>query len=282
MADAHTNTTSTTAHYRIPVTEGGKRAIDWLAEHTPLSRVQLKKALNNGAVWLKQGKKQERMRRATRELPPSSYLELHYNAAILALTPPLPVLVDQQKSYSVWFKPAGLLAQGSPEGDHMSILRVVEQLTARKSFLVHRLDREASGLMLIAHSEKAAASLSALFQNRLIDKRYLVAVRGQWQPELPLVIDQPLDGKTAVTTIEQASYDAGNDQTRLKLSIDSGRKHQIRRHLAGIHQPVIGDWRYGERRGDEPLKLQAFELDYLCPLANRRRHYSVPSELALN
>lgn len=271
-----------TQYYRIHITEADKRAIDWLAENTPISRMQLKKALNNGAVWLKQGKKQERMRRATRELPVGSTLELHYNAEIMAQTPPLLTVVDHQKSYTVFFKPAGVLSQGSPEGDHMSALRIAEQQTGRKTYLIHRLDREASGLLIIGHSEKAAALLSQMFQKREINKRYLVAVKGEWQPELPLVLDNDIDGKNAVTVIEQARYDAGNDQTYLRLTIETGRQHQIRRHLAEAGYPVIGDWRYGKRESGETLKLQAFELEYLCPLANRLRHYTVPADLALN
>ena len=274
--------TNATQRYTINIDQDGKRAIDWLAEHTPISRMQLKKALNNGAVWLKQGKKQERMRRATRELPQGCVLELHYNAEVMAQVAQPLTVIDHQKSYTVFFKPAGVLSQGSPEGDHMSALRIAEQQTNRKTYLIHRLDREASGLLIIAHSEKAAALLSQMFQNREIEKRYLVAVKGEWQPELPLVLDSDLDGKHAVTVIEQARFDAGNDQTYLRLAIETGRQHQIRRHLADAGHPVIGDWRYGERLTGESLKLQAFELEYLCPLANRLRRYSVPPELALN
>ncbi|MBK8287399.1 MAG: RNA pseudouridine synthase [Cellvibrionales bacterium] len=165
---------------KIPITSNGKRAIDWLAENSPLSRMQLKKALANGAVWLHTGKKQERLRRATRELPANSTLHMYYDAAILALEPPTPTLVCDENQYSVWYKPAGLLSQGSKQGDHCSLLRIVEQTMNRKTFLVHRLDREANGLMLVAHTEKAAAALSGLFQKNRIDKYY---APGRWRME---------------------------------------------------------------------------------------------------
>jgi tRNA pseudouridine32 synthase/23S rRNA pseudouridine746 synthase len=167
---------------KIPITSNGKRAIDWLAENSPLSRMQLKKALANGAVWLHTGKKQERLRRATRELPANSTLHMYYDAAILALEPPTPTLVCDENQYSVWYKPAGLLSQGSKQGDHCSLLRIVEQTMNRKTFLVHRLDREANGLMLVAHTEKAAAALSGLFQKNRIDKHYRASVAGEWRP----------------------------------------------------------------------------------------------------
>lgn len=265
----------------IAITTSGKRAIDWLAENTPVSRMQLKKALANGAVWLQVGKKQERLRRATRELPANSTLHIYYDADIMALTPPMPTLVADERSYSVWYKPSGLLSQGSQQGDHCSLLRLVEQLTQRKVFLVHRLDREASGLMMVAHGEKAAAALSALFQHNRIAKHYRARVAGQWMPDvLPLRIDSDIDGKQAVTWIDNAAYDAGNACTHLQIRIDTGRKHQIRRHLASLGHPVIGDARYGQSDGSAAMALQAFRMEYLCPLANRKRTFTVPENPA--
>lgn len=267
----------------ISITSNGKRAIDWLADNTLLSRMQLKKALAHGAVWLQVGKRQERMRRATRELPEKSTLHIFYDADILAIEPPVPTLVSDENQYSVWYKPAGLLSQGSKQGDHCSLLRIVEQTMNRKAFLVHRLDREASGLMLIAHTEKAASALSDLFQNNKINKHYRASVSGEWRPAdlapekiLPLKIDSEIDGKHAVTWIDHAVYDAGNQQTHLQIHIDTGRKHQIRRHLASLGHPVIGDARYGQPTGSASIALQACRIEYLCPLFNRKRIYTAP------
>jgi tRNA pseudouridine32 synthase/23S rRNA pseudouridine746 synthase len=271
-----TNQPVTSFEKSIAIDASSKRAIDWLAEQTPLSRMQLKKAMTHGAVWLQIGKKQERLRRATRELPTNSMLHIYYDAEILALTPPMPVLIAKEPSYSVWYKPAGLLAQGSRQGDHCSLLRIVEQLTQRKTFLVHRLDREANGLMLIAHTEKAAAALSALFQHNRIAKYYRASVVGQLTVNSTLKIDAPLDGKHAVTWIDSATYDAGNHCTHLQLHIDTGRKHQIRRHLAQLGHPVLGDARYGTASKNTALALTACRIEFLCPLANRNRQFILP------
>ncbi len=266
----------------VTITSKGKRAIDWLAENTPLSRMQLKKAMAAGAVWLQTGKQQERFRRATREVLPKSILHVHFDAAILALIPPVPQLIADEKHYSVWFKPAGLLSQGTLQGDHCSLLRIAEQQLNRKAFLVHRLDREASGLMLIAHNEKAAAALSGLFHNHTIQKFYRITVQGKLAvATLPFCIDAELDGKHAVTWINSANFDANSNTSALDLRIDTGRKHQIRRHLAGIGHPVVGDPRYGTHQAGEAkgtLALQAYRITYHCPVFNRPRQYSLESE----
>jgi tRNA pseudouridine32 synthase/23S rRNA pseudouridine746 synthase len=270
-----------TCEKSIAITENGKRAIDWLADNTPLSRMQLKKALACGAVWLQTGKRQERLRRATRELPANTILHIYFDADIIAIDPPSPTLVADEEKYSVWFKPPGLLSQGSKQGDHCALLRIVEQQLNRKVFLVHRLDREASGLMLIAHTEKAAAALSDLFQSSKIAKHYRASVLGELKlSTLPFMIDSDIDGKHAVTWIDSAVYDAGNRQTHLQIHIDTGRKHQIRRHLAELGHAVVGDARYGKPDGGQVMALQACRIEYVCPLFNRKRnYYFAPSSL---
>ena len=97
-----------------------------LAQVSGLSRTTVKDAMTRGAVWLKRGKSQKRIRRATFKGSAGDQLVLHYNADILALRPPAPELVADERHYSIWIKPAGLLAQGSPEGDHCSLLRQAE------------------------------------------------------------------------------------------------------------------------------------------------------------
>src|SRR5690606_8635717 len=110
---------------------------------------RIKDAMNKGAVWHKRGSKTRRLRRATQILSAGDELALYYNPDVLALVPPAPVLLADESQYSVWIKPAGLLAQGSQEGDHCALLRLAELALGRPVFLVHRLDREAAGLMLI-------------------------------------------------------------------------------------------------------------------------------------
>ncbi len=261
----------------IPITEAGRRVIDWLAENTPISRMQLKKAINAGAIVLQTGNRHQRMRRATILLPINSTLHVYYDADIVALVPPQPTLIKMEKGYSVWFKPAGLLSQGSKQGDHCSLMRIVELQTGKHAFLVHRLDLEASGLMLVAHTDITAAALSSLFHTNTIYKCYRATVSGELAlPELPFKVDADVDRKKAVTWIDTVSYDAATHQTQVRVHIDTGRKHQIRRHLAGLGHPVIGDSRYGTGQASKEMMLQAYRLEFVCPIADKKRSYSLP------
>lgn len=257
------------------VEQSGQTALDCLAEIGTLSKQQIKQCMAKGAVWLQKGKHQQRLRRVKKKVSSGEQLHLYFDAHILSQTVPQVSLVLDLKRYSVWNKPAGMLAQGTMWGDHCSLLRVSEQFftPARQTFLVHRLDREASGLMMISHDKQAAALLSALFQSRNVDKQYHVTVQGKLAVA-EQTIEQPLDGKNASTTLKVRSYDAETDQTQLLVSIDTGRKHQIRRHCAAIGHPVVGDSRYGQA-DPEGLQLRAVSLGFDCPITRQKQRLSL-------
>jgi tRNA pseudouridine32 synthase/23S rRNA pseudouridine746 synthase len=248
-----------------------------LAAASGLSKGRIKEAMGKGAVWLRHGKKRRRLRRATTIPSSGDVLELYYNEKLLARKPPLSDCLVDEGPYSLWYKPAGLLAQGNNYGDHCSLLRQAELRTRRPVFLVHRLDREAAGLMLIAHSREAAARLSRLFRENSIDKTYVVRVSGRLQAPQG-AIDQPLDGKTARTEYVVSHYDSDADTTLVSVTLKSGRLHQIRRHFALLGHPVMGDPRYGSDNKDAAgLQLQAVGLAFRCPISGAHRAYRLPS-----
>jgi tRNA pseudouridine32 synthase/23S rRNA pseudouridine746 synthase len=264
--------------FRITAATGGERVIDLLAEQTGLPRQRLKDALVKGAVWLKRGGSEQRLRRATRTLLRGDQLVLFYDPDVLARSGPEPTLLSDERDYSVWHKPAGLLAQGTRYGDHCALLRLAEQQLQRPVFLVHRLDREAQGLMLIAHTARAAADLSRLWQGRAVRKLYQVEVEGiLGEVGERGAMDAPLDGKPARSEYEITAVDPGRGRSQLLITLITGRKHQIRRHCAGRGAPVAGDYRYG--RGGEPLALTAVSLGFRCPLTGVERVYELPPAL---
>lgn len=264
--------------YRLTAALGGERVIDLLAGHTGLPRQRLKDALIKGAVWLKRGGSEQRLRRATRTLLRGDQLSLFYDPEVLARSAPEPVLLSDERDYSLWYKPAGLLAQGTRYGDHCALLRMAEQQLQRPTFLVHRLDREAQGLMLIAHTSRAAAALSQLWQGRAVRKLYRVEVEGMLgEAGERGVMDAPLDGKPARSEYEIIAVDRERGRSQLLITLITGRKHQIRRHCAGRGAPVVGDYRYG--RAGDALALTAVGLGFRCPLTRTERMYELPPAL---
>lgn len=262
--------------FHITVNSDDARALDVLAEATQLPKARLKDALNKGAVWLHLRGKEQRLRRATKSLRRGDRLALYYDSELLALQSPQAQLIADEKAYSVWNKPAGMLAQGTRYGDHCALLRYCEKYfePARDCFLVHRLDREAEGLMLIAHTRKAADAFSQLWQRHDIKKQYRVTVHGKLgEIGERKIIATPLDDKPSETHIEVSAYDVDKDRTALDVILISGRKHQIRRHLASVGFSVIGDYRYG--RGGEPLALRAVSLAFKCPLSGKEKRFSI-------
>lgn len=264
----------------LHATRQGQTALDLLAT-TGLSKQRLKDAMNKGAVWWKRKNKTLRLRRATQPLDEGALVQLFYDPLVLAREPEPPVLIARHKSYSVWYKPPGLLSQGSQWGDHCSLLRQAELQDPgkRPCFLVHRLDGDAAGLMLIAHNAASAAKLSALFQSRDLDKQYQTRVEGKF-PLQPAAItfDQAIDGKAAITRVAPVNYDPTGNTTLLQIKIETGRKHQIRRHLSLAGFPIAGDRLYGSRHKGE-LQLLAWRLAFVCPETGKPVCYQLPTEL---
>lgn len=258
----------------------GSLAIDLLAADTPLSKQKLKQAMAKGGVWLKKARGgRRRLRRAKTELEQGDIIELHYDTYILDSTVSPPTLVADKKRYSVWYKPENMLSQGSKFADHCAITRWVEKnhQPKRAVYLVHRLDRAASGLMLLAHDQQTAAKLSKLFSTRNIKKRYEVSVAGQFDASLPLQLDTPLDGKNAESVVLEAK--SVGAVTELLVEIKTGRKHQIRRHLSEKGWPVLGDKIYGDHQQKGALMLRANYLAFVCPLSNAPVSFVLPADL---
>lgn len=243
-------------------------AVDVLAAHVSnVSKSKLKDAMTKGAVLLRRGKQAKRLRRAQADVLAGDRLELHYDDDILTRATLAASLVHDAGSYSVWFKPAGMLSQGNEWGDHLALLRVVELHFSQRRpvFLVHRLDREASGLVIIAHKQQAAAEFSQLIQQRKIEKRYRIMVKGLLSAELQQTakVLEPLDGKPCETKFTVLRTQQEPARTWLDIELITGRKHQIRRHFAAIGHPVMGDPQYGRNNQDDAgLALQAVQLRF--------------------
>jgi len=256
-------------------------ALDILASNTPLSKQKLKRVMSNGAVWLENDKGINRLRRAKKPVHEGETLHLYYDEAIQETHPEPAELIADEGDYSIWNKPYGMYSQGSRWGDHCTIYRWAESQLQRPSFLVHRLDRAASGLIIVAHSKKTAAAFARLFEKRKIKKLYRIEVTGNYQElreiiqTLPYLISSPIDDKAAVSKIIAIEESENKHRIIVHLEIETGRKHQIRKHMAALGHPVIGDRLYGSTQLEENLQLQSRYLKFDCPITGTTREYSL-------
>jgi 23S rRNA pseudouridine955/2504/2580 synthase len=177
---------------------------------------------------------------------------------------------------AVFDKPAGLAVQGGA-GVKTSLDNLLEAEWGARPFLVHRLDKDTSGALLVAKSREAAACFSGLIEGRLARKEYIAVCSAPPDKALPAagVIDDCIVVKgreqTARTRFSRLSPPAGaagdggtagnsgafgSGTVVLSIELGTGRMHQIRRHLALIGCPVLGDDKYGDFALNKKLRKE--------------------------
>lgn len=287
------------------ITQDNTTSIDGLSAACELSNSKIKECMSKGAVWLQRRgastSSTRPIRRAKTRLASGDKLFLYFNAAVLEQVPPSPELIEDKQDYSLWYKPSGMLSHGSKWGDHCSITRWIEQHHPgqRPCYLVHRLDRATTGLMLIAHTKKMAAQLCEQFETRQTHKRYRALVAGKFPQQLTenvkkkvtrdcITFHTPIDGKAAHTDAQLIEYHSQHDISLLDITLHTGRKHQIRKHLSQAGSPILGDRLYNPRFADSStldkesitpppdLQLQAYHLGFTCPISHNYQEVTLP------
>lgn len=166
-------------------------------------------------------------------------------------------------------KPAGMLTIPDRYDETLVSLYKILEKRYQKIFIVHRLDRETSGLILFAKDEAAHKYLSQLFENRNVEKFYCGIIRGSLQNKKG-IIDEPIaehpakgmmvidkKGKASVTEYE-VMEDYGL-YSLMKFKIQTGRTHQIRVHMKHLGHPIVCDEIYGSA---QPILLSSFKKKY--------------------
>jgi tRNA pseudouridine32 synthase / 23S rRNA pseudouridine746 synthase len=251
---------------------------------TSMSRLELsvaKDAAEKGAVWRqKRGKgKILRERNIATSLHPQDLIIFNYDPKVLSLKTPIPPrLIFETKHYGVWYKPAGMVSQGTQSGDHTSLLRFTELHRKRETFLIHRLDRETMGVVLIGYSSEGAHLLSELFQKNEVRKIYQARVSGSMPQGSKQTINASLDGKESITHIEVLKQ--FETECLLQAELETGRLHQIRRHLDFIGHPVMGDPKYGKNNKNKSgLQLLSKSISFYDPWDKSLKTYECVESL---
>jgi len=232
------------------------------------------------------------------------------DAELLAQEIPLDIVYEDQHLLVV-NKPAGMVvhpAPGHPEGTLVNaLLAYAPELAAGRAGrdqddgrpgIVHRLDRDTSGLILVARNEKVRRALQRQFQERQVTKAYLALLDGHLQPawgRIEAAIGRDPNhrqrmavlagGREAITeyhVLEQFAHEVGPAAGRFSLveaQPHTGRTHQIRVHFSSIGHPVVADPVYGRRRCPLPLDrqfLHAWRLAFQHPVARKRVDLEAP------
>lgn len=170
-------------------------------------------------------------------------------------------------------------------------LQIVRDMMGQHVNLVHRLDHQASGVLLFALSSERTKELQAAMQHPSARKRYVALVRGTAKGDGPVTVNNPMkddEGKErdALTVVWRL---AASEEPRCSLLLAeprTGRFHQVRRHLRDLHHPIVGDTKHGdshvnrafrEQWGVERLALHALSLD--LPEAGIAIHCPLPDDL---
>lgn len=179
-------------------------------------------------------------------------------------------------------KPSGVPVQGDPSGDP-ALLDIVSRYARQPLYLINRLDRPVSGVVLFARKKEAAAALSEQFRTRKISKEYLAVTESGAEGEEELVHwIRKLPGSAKVILCEPNEKASQECHLPVKwvgktdryylctLTPDSGYSHQIRAQLAFAGYPIKGDVKYGARRKnrDRSIYLHAFRLHFFHPVTN--------------
>jgi 23S rRNA pseudouridine1911/1915/1917 synthase len=277
----------------LQVTESAVRLDKYLAgEYPELSRSILQKLIKQGCILVNDfaAKPSQKL-----NVGDSIYVALPPPEKISLVAEPIPVdVIYEDDDLLVICKPAGLVVHPSPgHTTHTLVNALLARCPDLAGFgdamrpgIVHRLDRDTSGLMIIARNSRAQQYLINQFKDRSVSKGYLVLVKGKLTPGQG-IIDAPIgrdpsnrkrmavvtSGRQARTGYKVKEYLDG--YTLLDITTETGRTHQIRVHLSAIGYPVVGDPVYGVRSPYVKRQfVHAYRLGFRLPASGQYREFT--------
>lgn len=199
------------------------------------------------------------------------------------------LIVYEDEGLLVVNKPPGMLTASGPKDKRPTLWGIVQARASayghrQQMGIIHRLDRDASGLLVFSKNDNAYQSLKKQFFQHTVDRVYMAVVKGTPRPTVGTLKNKLTEwkdgtvhpaqkgGEEAITYYETCEAFAGCSMVRVRL--ETGRKHQIRVHMAGIGCPIIGDVLYNlDAKEKDRLMLCAVKLCFDHPLTGQRMKF---------
>lgn len=272
------------------VSDKSERIDKFLSEKLPYTRAFVQKLIKEGKVTVN-----GRCVKPSAKLRPGDVVKVgeieNVPLKIEKENKPLTILYED-KHLLVVDKPAGLTVHpvGRKNTDTLvnRLLYHVKDLSGIggviRPGIVHRLDRDTSGVLIVAKDDESHHKLSEMLKTHSIDRRYIALVRGVPKPDRG-IIDVPIGRKNGTTkmTVSPSGRRAithykvveriGNAFSVVVLKLETGRTHQIRVHLSYIGHPVVGDPLYGGRVNEVQISrqfLHAYEISFIHPIIGKK------------
>jgi len=183
------------------------------------------------------------------------------------------IFIENNKNFVVINKPSGISVQSGTKSrkNILDILRKTQEFKDTSPYTVHRIDKETSGILVVAKNRKYAQLLTSLFRLRRIHKTYLGIVLGELKENKGTLIDILFhyEGKKKIKTKAITRFnviDSNNNYSLLKLNPETGRKHQLRKQLLIHHHPILGDTKYrisvNSPSKKNTLMLHAYKINF--------------------
>ena len=276
----------------------GKRLDIYIAENfNELSRTMIKKLIESNNILVN-----DKSEKVSYKVQANDNISIDVPEAketkLKAQEIPLDIIYEDSDIIVV-NKPKGMVvhpANGNPDGTLVNaILSICKNSLSGiggelRPGIVHRLDKDTSGLIIVAKNDKAHINMSEQIKERNVKKTYIALVRGN-APEEEATINMPIgrstkdrkkmavtkNGKQAITHFKVLKR--YSKYTLLEIKIETGRTHQIRVHMAEIGYPVVGDAVYSNGKnefGIEGQMLHAYKLEFMHPITNKHMELTAP------